>query len=55
MNLKEKKRFLQIERFEILTRYQTSSVEELNLKIAEGKAPENPGWEDLILRYCRLC
>ena len=48
MNLKEKKRLLQIERFEILARYQTSSVEELNQKITEGKAPEHPGWEDLI-------
>lgn len=48
MNLKEKKRLLQIERFEILGRYQTSSVGELNQKIAEGKAPEHPGWEDSI-------
>ena len=48
MNLKEKKRLLQIERFEILARYQTSSAEELNQKITEGKAPEHPGWEDLI-------
>ncbi|RLB78479.1 MAG: hypothetical protein DRH24_14345 [Deltaproteobacteria bacterium] len=48
MNLKEKKRLLQIERFEILARYQTSSVEELNQKITEDKAPEHPGWEDLI-------
>jgi hypothetical protein len=48
MNLKEKKRLLQIERFEILARYQTSSVEELNQKITECKAPEHPGWEDLI-------
>lgn len=48
MNLKEKKRLLQIERFEILARYQTSSLEELNQKITEGKAPEHPGWEDLI-------
>lgn len=48
MNLKEKKRLLQIERFEILARYQTSSLEELNRKITEGNAPEHPGWEDLI-------
>ena len=39
---------LQIERFEILARYQASSVEELNQKVTEGKAPEHPGWEDLI-------
>ncbi len=48
MNLKEKQRLLQIERFEILSRYQTSSVDELTRKITEGKAPEHPGWEDLI-------
>ena len=48
MNLKEKQRLLQIERFEILSRYKTSNVEELNQKITEGKSPEHPGWEDLI-------
>jgi hypothetical protein len=48
MNLKEKQRLLQIERFEILSRYKTSNVEELNRKITEGKSPEHPGWEDLI-------
>ena len=47
-NLREKKRLLQIERFEILARYQASNVEELNQKITEGDAPEHPGWEDLI-------
>jgi len=48
MNLKEKKRLFQIERFEILSRYQAATVDELNHKITEGKAPEHPGWEDLI-------
>ena len=48
MNLREKQRLLQIERFEILARYQASSVEELNQKVTEGKVPEHPGWEDLI-------
>jgi len=48
MNLTEKKRLLQIERFEILSRYRASSVEELNQKVTEGDAPEHPGWEDLI-------
>ena len=47
-NLREKQRLLQIERFEILARYQASNVKELNQKIAEGDAPEHPGWEDLI-------
>ena len=54
MNLKEKKRLLQIERFEILARYQTSSVEEFNQKITEGKAPEHPGWEDLTKSITRI-
>ncbi len=48
MNLKEKQRLLQIERFEILSRYQATTVDELNQKITEGKTPEHPGWEDLI-------
>ena len=48
MNLKEKQRLLQIERFEILSRYQTSNVEELNQKVIQGNAPEHPAWEDLI-------
>ena len=47
-NLREKQRLLQIERFEILARYQASNAEELNHKITEGNAPEHPGWEDLI-------
>ena len=47
-NLKEKQRLLQIERFEILARYQASNVEELNHKITEGDASEHPAWEDLI-------
>ena len=47
-NLKEKQRLLQIERFEILSRYQASNLKELNQKITEGDAPEHPGWEDLI-------
>ena len=48
MNLREKQRLLKIERFEILSRYRASNVEELNQKVAEGDAPEHPGWEDLI-------
>ncbi len=48
MNLREKQRLFQIERFEILSRYQASNVEELNQKVIEGNAPEHPAWEDLI-------
>lgn len=46
--IKEKKRNLQIERLEILARYEAATVEELNKKIENGKAPEHPAWEDLI-------
>ena len=35
LNLKEKQRLLMIERFELLARYGTTSVEELNQKIKE--------------------
>jgi hypothetical protein len=48
MNLREKQRLLKVERFEILSRYRASNVEQLNQKITEGDAPEHPGWEDLI-------
>ena len=48
MNLRGKQQLLQIERFEILSRYRASNIEELNKKIAEGDAPEHPAWEDLI-------
>lgn len=46
--MKEKKRKLQIERLEILSRYESETVERLQEKIREGKVPEHPAWEDLI-------
>ncbi len=46
--LREKKRKMQIERFEILSRYDAATVDELNQKIAKSQAPEHPAWEDLI-------
>ena len=46
--MKEKKRNLQIERVEILSRYEVNTVEELENKIKEGVVPEHPAWEDLI-------
>ena len=45
-NLKERQRLLRIERFEMLARYQTSNIDELSQKVADGKAAEHPGWED---------
>jgi len=46
--MKEKKRNLQIERVEILSRYEVNTVEGLENKIKEGVVPEHPAWEDLI-------
>ena len=48
LTMKEKKRNLQIERFEILARYGVETVRELEEKIKIGSVPEHPAWEDLI-------
>jgi len=46
--LKEKKRKFQDERFEILSRYQATTIAEFEEKIKSGEIIEHPGWEDLI-------
>jgi hypothetical protein len=46
--MRERKRKLQIERFEVLSRYGTETVEALKDKIKNGTIPEHPSWEDLI-------
>lgn len=46
--IKEKKRGLQIERLEILSRYEVETLEELEKKIKKGTVLEHPAWEDLI-------
>ncbi|MEW6381177.1 MAG: hypothetical protein AB1611_16440 [bacterium] len=47
--IQERKRDLQIERLEILARYdEVTTVEELEEKIREGTVSEHPAWEDLI-------
>lgn len=46
--MREKKRNLQIERIEILARYEAETVHDLEDKIKKGTAPEHPAWEDLI-------
>jgi acylphosphatase len=46
--LKEKKKNFQIEKIEILARYSSETVNELQQKIKEGTVPEHPAWEDLI-------
>jgi len=48
LTIQEKKRELQIERLEILARYEATTVDELREKIKEGSVPEHPAWEDLI-------
>jgi len=46
--IQEKKRNLQIERLELLARYDVMTVEELRRKIREGGVPGHAAWEDLI-------
>ena len=46
--IQEKKRYLQIERLELLARYDAMTVEELKRKIREGEVPGQSAWEDLI-------
>lgn len=46
--LKEKKKNFQMERLEILARYEVDTVEELKQRIKDGSVPEHPAWEDLI-------
>jgi hypothetical protein len=46
--LRERKRALMAERFEMLSRYGISSPEELKGKIEIGEVPEHPAWEDYI-------
>jgi len=46
--IQEKKRYLQIERLELLARYEAMTVEELKRKIREGGVPGHSAWEDLI-------
>jgi len=46
--IKEKKRELQLERVEVLSRYDATNIDELKAKIEQGSIPEHPGWEDCI-------
>jgi len=46
--LRERKRALMAERFEMLSRYRVNSPEELKGKIEIGEVPEHPTWEDYI-------
>lgn len=47
--LREKKRQIMIEKLEIFSRYDVSSLVELEEKIRKEKGTEHPAWEDLIL------
>jgi hypothetical protein len=46
--LRERKRLLMAEQFEMLSRYGVNSPEELKGKIERGEVPEHPTWEDYI-------
>jgi len=46
--LHEKKRQILQLRLETLARYSTSTLDELEAKIAQGSVAEHPAWEDLI-------
>lgn len=46
--LQARKRALMAERFEILSRYDVYSAEELRNRIESGALPEHPTWEDYI-------
>ena len=46
--LRERKRLLMAERFEMLSRYSMNSPEDLKRRIEIGEVPEHPTWEDYI-------
>lgn len=46
--LQARKRALMAERFEMLSRYNVHSAEELRDRIENGTLPEHPTWEDYI-------
>jgi hypothetical protein len=46
--LREKKRVIRIDQFEILKRHGASTTTDLDDKIHEGTLPESPMWEDRI-------
>ena len=47
--LLEKKRQVLQQKLEILARYGVNSINELEVKIAQGEVREHPAWEDLIV------
>lgn len=47
--LQDKRRKIMIDKLDILARYDVASTKELEKKIKDGKIPEHPTWEDLIL------
>lgn len=46
--LLSRKREFMSEKFEILSRYVVTSINELEEQIKQGILPEHPSWEDLI-------
>ena len=47
--LRDKKRQVLQTRLELLARYGVGTLTELESLIAEGRVPEHPAWEDLIV------
>lgn len=47
--LREKKYKIMANRLDVLARYNVTCAEEIEKRIKEGKIPEHPAWEDLIL------
>jgi hypothetical protein len=47
--IKSKIKVIMKDRMEIMSRYRVSSFEEFEKGLEEGKIPEHPGWEDLII------
>lgn len=46
--LKERKRNLMLERYQLLSKYHIATAAELEEKIYSGEIEEHPTWEDLI-------
>ncbi|HID41637.1 MAG TPA: hypothetical protein EYP33_05730 [Pyrodictium sp.] len=47
--LQKRLRLVEAEIAEILARYGAGSIEELANWVEQGRLPEHPGWEDLIV------
>lgn len=46
--LRERRKKLLLEHWEILSRYDSKDLKELESKLKQGEVPEHPAWEDII-------